>query len=147
MDAGADREAISDLVNEYAKRLDARDFAGFAELFTSDGEWIGGLGQAQGPAAIRELMDTTMGNREDRLGTHVLSNLTIRLSGASATTHLLWTYIEEDESGEPRVTSVGHYEDLVVRADDGRWRFQRRHAAIRISRASGVSTGSDGPVK
>ena len=48
-----DRQAIHELLINYGRTLDARDFAGFERLFARDAEYGGGRGMAKGPAAIR----------------------------------------------------------------------------------------------
>ena len=55
-----DREAIRELLMDYGRFLDQRDFASFSQLFAEkDGEWNGGMGTAKGPQAIRRLMEET----------------------------------------------------------------------------------------
>jgi len=41
----ADKEEIQDVLLEYGRSLDARDFAIYSSLFATDGEWAGGFGQ------------------------------------------------------------------------------------------------------
>src|SRR3989304_7076830 len=45
-------ESIRQLLIDYGRTLDARDFAAYAALFTEDGEWIGGFGPIQGAPPI-----------------------------------------------------------------------------------------------
>ena len=51
-----DADEIRTLLLDYGRFLDARDFAAYSRLFTKDGEWVGGMGTVQGPAAIQALM-------------------------------------------------------------------------------------------
>ena len=41
-----DLEEIRNLVKDYAKHLDVRDFEAYSALFTREGEWAGGSGRA-----------------------------------------------------------------------------------------------------
>src|SRR4029453_6744579 len=53
-----DKEAIHALLTTYGRTLDARDFAGFEQLFARDAEFVAGTGgTAKGPAAIRALLE------------------------------------------------------------------------------------------
>src|SRR5690606_38025957 len=47
---------IREVVVKYGEYLDARDYAGYASLFASNGMWTGGFGSATGPAAIEEML-------------------------------------------------------------------------------------------
>ena len=60
-----DEKQIRELLIEYGRRLDARDFRGYAQLFARDGEWIGGLGGAKGPAAIEAMLEKGLGSVPD----------------------------------------------------------------------------------
>ena len=55
-----DIQAIWRLFMEYRNHLDRRDFAAYAQLFTEDGEWLGNLGRARGPAEIEQLLIRTL---------------------------------------------------------------------------------------
>ncbi|MBV8731843.1 MAG: nuclear transport factor 2 family protein, partial [Acidobacteriia bacterium] len=52
-----DLEEVRTALTDYGRFLDARDFASYAHLFAKDGEWVGGLGTVQGPAAIQTFME------------------------------------------------------------------------------------------
>jgi hypothetical protein len=43
------REAIRALILAYGQAHDHRDYRTFADLFASNGEWVGGLGPPRGP--------------------------------------------------------------------------------------------------
>lgn len=126
-----DREAIRELLLEYGRALDRRDFEAFAALFAKDdGEWIGGFGSAQGRAAIFELMDRNIGHVPGgRPGTsfHVFSNDVISVDGDGATGLTKWIFVVQGEGDAPRWLYLGHYEDRFVR-EDGDWKFLRREA-------------------
>ena len=52
-----DIQEIQGVLLDYGKYLDARDFASYSRLFAKDGEWVGGFGTVQGPAAIQAFME------------------------------------------------------------------------------------------
>jgi len=56
-----DREQIRQIFIDYAKYLDAGDHAGYASLFSADGVLLAQLGEAVGPAAIKEVLDKNLG--------------------------------------------------------------------------------------
>ena len=57
-----DREEIRELLTDYGRYLDKRDFDSFSRLFAEkEGEWIGGMGKAKGRQAILKLMEDTIG--------------------------------------------------------------------------------------
>ena len=56
-----DLEEIRTVLTDYGRFLDARDFRSYSQLFAKDGEWIGGLGKVQGPAAIQAFMEKSIG--------------------------------------------------------------------------------------
>ena len=43
-----DKEEIQNLLLDYGRHLDNRDFAAYSRLFAKDGEWVGGFGTAVG---------------------------------------------------------------------------------------------------
>ena len=57
----ADKEEIENVLLEYGRSLDARDFATYSSLFAADGEWVGGFGSVKGPANIKAFMEKNMG--------------------------------------------------------------------------------------
>src|SRR3954464_15137174 len=83
-----DKEAIHAGMMNYGRTLDARDFAGFAELFARDAEYVAGPSSAKGPAAIRELLEGLLKkNAAPTPGRdfHLFFNETIDVNGNEAT--------------------------------------------------------------
>jgi hypothetical protein len=124
-----DREEIRQLLKDYGRFLDRRDFGAFSQLFAEkEGEWIGGMGKAKGPQAIRKLMDDTIG-KDTGMGTspnfHIFSNETIHVNGNQADARTKWIFVVQGENGRPQPLYLGHYEDSLVR-ENGRWKFLRR---------------------
>ena len=124
-----DREAIRDLLMEYGRTLDARNFKSFSELFADDGgEWNGGMGVAKGPAAIRKLMEETIGNNTGGVRSsnfHIFNNEIITVSRDRATAVSKWTFVNQGEDNRPQWVYLGHYHDTFIKAD-GRWKFLQR---------------------
>ena len=129
-----DREAIRALILAYGEAHDHRDYRTYANLFASNGEWVGGLGSAKGPEAIFELMDRTIGHdpKPNGSGTyHVMTNDQIKLAGDRASATTKWIYITPGETNTPTLVFLGHYVDEFVR-ENGEWRFLRREAPADI---------------
>jgi ketosteroid isomerase-like protein len=124
-----DKDAIWRLFVAYKDRLDRRDFAGYAALFAEDGEWLGNLGKARGPAEIQALLERTMDPwaGEATKTFHLVGNPAIDVDGDRATAESMWCYLVRDENDRTVLSLLGHYEDVLVRAGDG-WKFQRRVA-------------------
>ena len=129
-----DREAIRALILAYGQAHDHRDYRTFADLFASNGEWVGGLGSAKGPQAIFELMDRTIGHDPTPAGSgtyHVMTNDQIKLDGDRASATTKWLYITPGDDDAPRLVFLGHYDDQFVR-ENGVWKFLRREAPADI---------------
>ena len=134
-----DTEEIRLLLHGYGRFLDARDFASFSGLFAErDGEWVGGMGRAKGRAAIRRLMEESIGTGTPGAPSrHLFSNEMISIDGDRAAAVSTWMFLVQAES-RPQTVYVGRYEDLLVR-ERGRWRFLRRtvHAEMPPDRPEG----------
>ena len=132
-----DREAIRALILAYGEAHDHRDYRTFADLFASNGEWVGGLGSAKGPEAIFELMDRTIGHdpKPNGSGTyHVMTNEQIEIDGDRASATTKWLYVTPGESNTPTLVFLGRYLDEFVR-ENGEWKFLRREAPADIPAA------------
>ena len=129
-----DREAIRALILAYGQAHDHRDYRTFASLFAENGEWIGGLGSAKGPAAIFALMDKSIGHHPlpEGSGTfHVMTNEQIEIQGDRASSTTKWLYITRGDDDSPKPTYLGHYDDQFIR-ENGKWKFLRREAPADI---------------
>jgi hypothetical protein len=124
-----DEKEIRELIVEYGRRLDARDFSGYARLFASEGEWIGGLGRAKGPAAIEAMLVKGLGSdaADPRTVTsfHLFGNFQIEITGDRATGYSRLLYLTRSADGTPVSSRGGHYDDTFIR-EDGHWKFLRR---------------------
>jgi hypothetical protein len=120
-----DKEAIHALLTTYGRTLDARDFAGFEQLFARDSEFVsGGAAQsAKGPAAIRLLkMNAAPVPGRDF---HLFYNETIEVSGDRATALSKGAFMVRGQNNRLEMSILANYHDDLVR-EDGRWKFKRR---------------------
>ena len=121
-----DRQAIHELLMNYGRTIDTRDFEGFARLFTDDAEYGGGKLQFKGPAAIRERLETSLKARPmPGRDWHFLLNETVTLNGDEATAVSLGAFFVRGESNKLESNSIAIYTDHLVR-QDGVWKFKRR---------------------
>lgn len=123
-----DKEEIQNLLLDYGRHLDNRDFAAYSHLFAKDGEWVGGFGSVTGPANIQAFMEKNMGTAPNRAKNyHLLSNFVITVNGDTATAWSRWAFVVPGERGAA-ISQAGRYDDTFVR-EDGHWRFKRRVAS------------------
>jgi uncharacterized protein (TIGR02246 family) len=125
-----DRLAIEQLLMEYGRAVDNRDFAAFAALFTDDGEWKGAQGSYRGPKQIQESMEKifTAAAADIPKGSnfHLLTNVIIDLQGDHATASSKFIFYKMN-GAKPQAEVAGRYEDRLVRVG-GAWKFQQRLA-------------------
>ena len=124
-----DKAEIEQLLLDYGRHLDNRDFAGYASLFASDGEWVGGFGSTgAGPANIKAFMEKAMGTQPNTAKNyHLLSNFVITVNGDTATAWSRWAFVVPGERGAA-ISQAGRYDDQLVR-EKGRWKFKKRTAS------------------
>lgn len=126
-----DLTEIQQLFVEYGRSLDDGDIDRYASLFTRDGRVdLGPIGRAEGPAAIRLLMQAALEGLVGR-SFHLVTSPQIRLDGDEARATVMWTVVHRDANGAPQVTMIGKHHDLL-RREDGRWRFAERRGTIDI---------------
>jgi uncharacterized protein (TIGR02246 family) len=125
-----DRVAIEQLLMEYGRAVDNRDFAAFGALFTDDGEWKGAQGSYRGPQRIQESMERifTAAAADIPKGSnfHLLTNVIVNLQGDHATASSKFIFYKVN-GAKPRAEVAGRYEDKLVRVGGG-WKFQQRLA-------------------
>ena len=123
-----DKEEIQNLLLDYGRYLDNRDFAGYSSLFAKDGEWVGGFGSVTGPANIKTFMEKNMGTQPNTAKNyHLLSNFVITVNGDTATAWSRWAFVVPGERGAT-IAQAGRYDDQLVR-ENGRWKFKKRVAS------------------
>ena len=123
-----DIEAIRTVLLDYGRFLDARDFAAYSRLFAKDGEWVGGFGTVQGPAAIQTFMEKQIAGPNRGNTFHILSNFEIDVHGDTATAWSRWTFVTPGADKKPVIAQAGRYDDTFIR-ENGRWKFKRRVAS------------------
>ena len=123
-----DKEEIQQLLLDYGRHLDSRDFAAYSALFAKDGEWVGGFGSVSGPANIKTFMEKNMGTQPNvAKNYHLLSNFMITVNGDTATAWSRWAFVVPGDRGAT-IAQAGRYDDTLVR-ENGRWRFKKRVAS------------------
>jgi uncharacterized protein (TIGR02246 family) len=123
-----DRDAIHAVMMNYGRTLDARDFAGFAELFAHDGEYVAGGSAAKGPAAIRELLEGMLKKNAAPVSGrdfHLFFNETIEVNGNEATALSKGGFFVRGADRNLQTSALVNYHDQFVR-EGGRWKFKRR---------------------
>ena len=125
----ADKEEIQNVLLEYGRALDSRNFAAYSSLFATDGEWVGGFGSVKGPANIKAFMEKNMGtNGNPTHNYHLLSNFVIAVNGDTATAWSRWAFVQPQNTGGATIAQAGSYDDTFVR-ENGVWKFKKRTAS------------------
>ena len=123
-----DVQEIQGVLLDYGRFLDARDFAAYSRLFAKDGEWVGGFGTVQGPAAIQAFMEKNITGPNRGNTFHILTNFKIDVHGDTATAWSRWTFVTPGPDKKPAISQAGRYDDTFVR-ESGHWKFKRRTAS------------------
>jgi len=123
-----DIQEIQGVLLDYGRYLDARDFAAYSRLFAKDGEWVGGFGTVQGPAAIQAFMEKNITGPNRGNTFHILTNFKIDVRGDTATAWSRWTFVTPGPDKKPAISQAGRYDDTFVR-ENGHWKFKRRTAS------------------
>ena len=124
--------AIRNLLAEYGRLLDLRDARAWAELFTTDGEWVGGerYGIIAGHTALTEFVEREFASTPPCV--HILSNMAITLANAGsdcdATAWSRWMLVEQGNDGL-KIVLAGNYADILTDTPEG-WRFRRREVSV-----------------
>jgi hypothetical protein len=125
-----DREEIRQIMINYGRTLDQRDFAGFSKLFAKDAEYGGGAGNGmiKGPEAIAKLLEDTFQKNPTNLNTpnfHLFCNETIQVKGDQATAFSKGIFVVRGDDNKPDVVMLATYRDVFIR-ENGVWKFKRR---------------------
>lgn len=137
-----DRDAIHQLFVDYGRYLDAGDIDAYAALFTEDGEvMLGPMGRTQGRANIHALMTKVL---DGRVGSsyHIIGSPQVVLGGDEATSEVMWTVIQRDAEGRPRLTSMGRHVDRL-RREDGVWRIAERRGYVDLPQKLPTTTTTE----
>lgn len=125
-----DELAIRRILVDYARLLDERDYAGFADLFTPEGEWNRADGSGRkGRAAIRAVLEEVMGpaGAPNAANYHLISNPRVDLEGDRARATSRYLFVMRGPDGQPVPALAGVYHDEFVR-HQGEWMIKRRVA-------------------
>jgi len=124
-----DEKAIREVIVRYGEYLDARDYAGYASLFASDGEWVGGFGHVKGPAAIRQMLVDNLGEPAEgfvnKSSFHLMTTVVVDVDGDTAKARSRYLFFTASPDDRPVVSLAGRYEDEFVR-ENGEWKIKRR---------------------
>jgi hypothetical protein len=134
-----DIEEIRTVLLDYGRFLDARDFASYSRLFAKDGEWVGGFGTVQGPAAIKVFMEKSIPGPNAAHNYHLLSNFEIEVHGDTATAWSHWAFVVPGPDNKPVIAQGGRYDDTLIR-ESGHWKFKRRTASTDLPSSGPVQT-------
>lgn len=124
-----DELAIRRVLVDYSATQDAHDYAGYAALFSRDGEWVNGKTVHKGREAILKMLVDLYGtpppgyvNSESY---HITSNAQIDVNGDRAMVRSRHLLVMRGPNGEPTPALAGRYEDEFIR-EDGKWKILRR---------------------
>ena len=125
-----DKEEIRQLLIDYGRTLDQRDFAGFSRLFSEDAEYVGGGGSVpiKGPAAIAKFLEDIVQKNPTGVRSpnfHLFANETSQVNGDEAAALSKGLFVVPGGAGAPEIVMLATYHDLFIR-DHGRWKFRRR---------------------
>ena len=129
LQAISDRIEIEELLVRYSRALDYRTFGDLEGIFTADATFdAGGLGAPTGPAAIRAMIEGTIGHLDATQ--HLVGKSIIEFAeggdAAEVRTYLISQHIRESTPGPVKHYFLGgEYYDRVVRTPDG-WRIAYR---------------------
>lgn len=125
-----DEKAIREVIIRYGETLDARDYAGYARLFASDGVWTGGFGTFTGPAAIQEMLEKNLGAPEEgyinKSSFHLVTTVVVDVDGDTAKARSRYQFFTASKENRPVHVLAGRYEDEFVR-ENGEWKIKRRY--------------------
>jgi ketosteroid isomerase-like protein len=125
-----DREEIRQLLIEYGRALDQRDFGALSRLFSEDAEYLGSgsLNAIKGPVAIAKFIEDVF--RKNPMGLrfpnfHLFANITIQIHGDEAHARSKGFFVVPNEEDMPLTVMLATNDDVLAR-DKGRWKFKRR---------------------
>lgn len=120
-----DRQAIADLLSEYAACVDDHDWQGLSERVFCENVvcHYEGFGVFEGRDAVLAFLDESM--KPIAASQHLLSNLQVALHGDTARTRVkLWArLVQPQREGELRITEGATYHHVVERGASG-WRIR-----------------------
>jgi len=125
----SDKDAIRDIMEDYAARLTARDFDGYVANFAPEGTWQNGGTLKRGHKEIHEMLEkmfpNTPANYVNQDSYMLVSDIQIKVDGDHATARSRQLSIIRGKNGDPTPVLAGRYEDEFVRRD-GQWKILHR---------------------
>jgi ketosteroid isomerase-like protein len=123
-----DERGILSTLYTYGHAVDYGYEDQWVDCWTEDAvlHWPTRPGPLEGREAIRDAFRAHT-HAPDKFHKHFLVEPRIRLDGDRATVESYYARLDQYEDG-PKVRSFGRYRDVLVRCDDGRWRFKERRA-------------------
>lgn len=119
-----DHVAIQRLMYAYARCADTKDYAGFADIFCADAEFLY-LGEVVTPLpAIQQMMRNL---EKYRVTQHCVHNVLYAVAGDTADghTYCLASHLVDAGEGTDKIDMGIVYEDSLLRTGGG-WRIKRR---------------------
>lgn len=115
------RVMIHDRYAKYCFALDSSNADAFTECFTVDGMFnVVGRAEFAGHEAMRGLISKTSEGRPR----HHFLNFHVKEVNDDTAQSTAYFLLLDPSNGE--TNAYGHYEDTLVREDDGQWRFSDR---------------------
>jgi uncharacterized protein (TIGR02246 family) len=124
-----DREEIRQLLVDYGRTLDQRDFKAFSKLFSENAEYVSGGSEAiKGSAAIARFLEEVF--RKNPTGVrspnfHLFTNEIIHVNGDEAVAISKGLFVIPNQANVPEIAMLATYNDVLVR-DQNKWKFKRR---------------------
>ena len=125
-----DRVEIRDLISRYNKAIDTGDADGYANTFTPDGQFIGIVGTFNGRDELRAFAAayaTEEQYADFASAQHWVTNVVVDAVEGDDERATVFSHLQmvKPLADGGRILLVGHYDDIVRRADDG-WLFEQR---------------------
>ncbi len=125
-----DKDAIREIIQDYAVKLTSRDFDGYVALFAPEGVWRNGdivkRGRDEIKAMLQDMFPDTPSDYVNEESYMLVSNIQIEIDGDRATAHSRQLSIIRGLGGDPTPVLAGRYEDVFVRRD-GAWKILDRN--------------------
>jgi len=125
-----DREEIRQVLIDYGRTLDKRDFDGFSKLFSRNAEYAGGGSTEviKGAGAIAKSLKEIIQKNPAGLNSpnfHLFSNETIQIKGDEASASSMGAFVVRGDNNLPETVMLATYYDVLIR-ENGSWKFKRR---------------------
>jgi len=137
--------AIQALNSEYWRRVDRTSDEAVADLYVEHGRMQIGTLDVHGRGAIADFFAhrNAQERANDRTTRHLASNVLVELQREDrcrvlSTVAVMAGFGDWPMTSQPPST-VGDFEDVVVRGADGIWRYEKRYARICFSGANAAS--------